>query len=240
MSALSRPRDTTPEAWEFQLSCYRRMSGTERARIVVDLNLAVTNLRASAHQEPTTTVTSSQRLLNRISQGLQSAGIPYMVVGSFASAYHGIPRSTQDLDIVVSLEMDTLDQMLSTLSEPGCYLSREAAEEAVRNQGQFNLIDGGTGWKVDFIVCKNREFSQQELARRREAVLEGCEVYVASPEDTVISKLEWAKDSLSERQLRDVAGILDVCGDTLDKDYLQRWIAELDLTEIFARARGPW
>ncbi len=240
MSTLSRPRDTTTQAWEFQLNCYRRMSGAERARIVMELNRAMSSVAQEGKRENELTMTASQKLLEKISTGLEAVDVPYMIVGSFASAYHGIPRSTQDLDIVVSLDSQSLDRMLSRLSEPDCYLSRDAAEQALKDQGQFNLIDSRTGWKVDFIICKDREFSRQELARRQRAELEGCEVFIATPEDTIISKLEWAKDSHSERQLRDVAGILDVHGDQLDHAYLQSWLKKLNLTAAFAKARGPW
>lgn len=108
-----------------------------------------------------------------------------MIVGSFASAYHGIPRSIQALDIVVSLELKSLEPLSSALSAPGRYLSREAVEEAMEHRGQFNLSDGQSGWKVDFIVCKNREFSQRELGRRRRVILDGYEVFIASAEDTI-------------------------------------------------------
>lgn len=224
MSTLSRPRDTTTQAWEFQLNCYRRMSGSERARIVIELNQAMMSVAQVGKRGKELTMTPSQKLLDKISKSLEAVDVPYMIVGSFASAYHGIPRSTQDLDIVVSVDNPSLDRMLSKLSD----------------HGQFNLIDSKTGWKVDFIICKEREFSRQELARRQRAQLEGCEVFIATPEDTIISKLEWAKDSHSERQLRDVAGILDIHGDQLNHTYLRTWLEKLELTEIFAKARGPW
>lgn len=190
--------------------------------------------------ESNPSMNSAHRLLSEIPGKLEAVDVPYMIVGSFASAYHGIPRSTQDLDIVVSIEPGRVDPLISTLSAPGSYLSREAVESAVERRGQFNLIDGQSGWKVDFIVCKNREFSQQELSRRQLVTLSGSEVFIASAEDTILSKLEWAKESHSERQLRDVAGILDVCGSRLDREYLDRWIAKLELSEIFAKAQGPW
>lgn len=240
MASLSRPRDTTIEAWEFQLDCYRRMSAAKRTQIVVDLSETVHNLRTPQTMERTLIANSAYRLLSEIPKKLDTIGIPYMIVGSFASAYHGIPRSTQALDIVVSIDIHSLEPLYSSLSAPGCYLSREALEDAIKHRGQFNLIDGQSGWKTDFIVCKNREFSQQELGRRQRVTLNGCEVFIASAEDTILSKLEWARESQSERQLRDVAGILDVCGPQLDQNYLDTWIAKLGLTEVFAKAQGPW
>ncbi len=183
---------------------------------------------------------STHRLLSEIPGKLEAIGVPYMIVGSFASAYHGVPRSTQGLEIVVSLDLSSLETLYSILTAPGCYLSRDAVEEAVERRGQFNLIDSQSGWKVDFIVCKNREFSQQELGRRQRVTLDGCEVFIASAEDTILSKLEWARESQSERQLRVVAGILDVCGSQLDREYLDSWLTKLGLAEVFVKAQGPW
>ena len=125
-------------------------------------------------------------------------------------------------------------------AEDGFYVSQEAAAEAVRRRGMFNIVHAASGWKVDIIVKKSRSFSQREFARRLAVRLLDQTVFVASAEDTILTKLEWARTSLSERQLRDVSEILDVQGEALDHEYLASGLAELGLEDVMARARGPW
>ncbi len=179
-------------------------------------------------------------LLSDVFSALEDCQVPAMVVGSFASTYHGIPRSTQDLDVVVELDASQLEKLLLRWTEKRYYVGEEAAREAVRQRTQFNLIDPLSGWKVDFILRKEREFSRAEFARRQPAELQGQEIQLATAEDTIIAKLMWAKDSHSERQLRDVAGILDVSAESLDHAYLQDWVKTLGLESLLDRARGPW
>lgn len=143
-----------------------------------------------------------------------------MVAGSVASSIHGEPRSTQDVDLVIDPSMASLRVFVRALPEEDFYVSEDAAMEALGARRQFNVIDMVTGWKADLIVRKNRSFSVSEFQRRERATVLGVDVYIASAEDVVLTKLEWASvDGGSERQLRDVRGILAAHGD-LDQDYL--------------------
>jgi hypothetical protein len=137
---------------------------------------------------------------------LESSGMPYMLTGSYASAVHGTPRATQDIDIVIGPSHPQLMSLLRHLPETSYYVSQEAALDALARRGQFNVIDFATGWKVDFIIVKAREFSREELRRRRVIDFDGVPLYVASAEDVLIAKLEWAKLGASARQLEDAAG----------------------------------
>lgn len=174
--------------------------------------------------------------IGRISAILEQVGIDYMVVGSMASTYHGIARTTHDIDIVVMLTPKNLPALLDAFSPERYYVSDVAAKDAVRRYSQFNIIDMETGWKADLIVRKPRPFSIEELQRRQRVTLLGHELPIASAEDTIIAKLEWAREGQSERQLRDIVGILAVNGATLDLDYLERWVAELGLRESWQSA----
>lgn len=95
----------------------------------------------------------------------------------------------------------------------------------------FNVIDSTSGWKVDLIIRKSRPFSLSEFARREPLDIEGTRVWVATVEDTIVAKLEWARLGGSARQLEDVAALLAVTGDRLDRAYVERWVAELGLRE---------
>ena len=156
-------------------------------------------------------------VLGRVAAALDVAGVPYMVSGSVAGTVHGIARMTHDVDLVIDPTPRTLDLFVDQLDPAAYYADRDAARDALARRSMFNVIDLATGWKIDCIVRKARDFSVGELARRREAVIGGTRVMVATPEDVILSKLEWAKASGSERQLEDVAGILAVSGAALDR-----------------------
>jgi hypothetical protein len=166
---------------------------------------------------------------------LESASIPYMVVGSIASSIHGEPRTTFDLDIVIDPTGSSLKRFLDVLPER-FYVDADTARDALRRRSMFNLIDQDSGWKIDLIVRKDRPYSVEELARRQQKLIDSGQIYVASPEDTVVSKLEWAKLGESARQIDDVRKILALQSD-LDREYIERWVAELDLAAQWAAAQ---
>lgn len=168
-------------------------------------------------------------VLRRITAKLEEAGVEYMLSGSFASAYYGTPRATQDIDLVVSGNAEQLSIFVKLLPLHEYYADADAAIEAYRRQSLFNVIDLATGWKIDLIICKARPFSKTEFGRRRRIDLQGLQVYVASAEDLVIAKLEWSKLAQSRRQIEDVATILALQCSSMDRDYLEKWLTELDL-----------
>jgi hypothetical protein len=181
---------------------------------------------------------SAGDLLRRLVNKLDAAGIPHMVAGSFASTYHGVPRATQDIDIVIDPSLAALDTFLADLPDADYYVDADAAYDALKRRSQFNVVDMATGWKVDLIVRKARPFSIEEFRRRQPAELFGVNVFVATAEDSIIAKLEWAKLGDSERQLRDVTGILNVRGSTIDRVYVEYWVTELGVTDHWDRVKG--
>jgi hypothetical protein len=181
---------------------------------------------------------SVANLLASIIASLNEAEIPHMVAGSFASTYHGEPRTTQDIDIVIDPTRSALEKFVGGLPVERYYADLDAALDALARRGIFNVVDMDTGWKVDFIVRKQRRFSIEEFSRREPTVMLGIEVFVATAEDTIVAKLEWAREGQSERQLRDVESILAVSGDHLDRAYVEGWVAELGLAELWSRVQG--
>jgi hypothetical protein len=157
---------------------------------------------------------------------LTAVGIPYMVAGSYAVVLHGQPRATQDVDIVVAPTADQVEAFIA-LVEKDQYVSPPAARTALAELSLFNVIDTLSGWKVDLIVRKARPFSLEEFARRRPIEFFGKTIYVVSPEDSILSKLEWSKKGNSERQLRDAESVAVLQWKDLDVPYLRRWAAEL-------------
>lgn len=176
--------------------------------------------------------------LARIVAELDASGIPHMVAGSFASTYHGEPRATHDIDLVIDPSREQLQRLARGLDPAQYYVSVEAAEEAWTRRGQFNVVDLASGWKVDLIVRKDRPFSREEFSRREPACMLETQVFVATAEDTILAKLEWARLGGSERQLRDVIGVLEMRGADLDRAYIRRWARELDVEALWERAQA--
>lgn len=174
-------------------------------------------------------------VLETVVDALDRAGVAHMISGSVASARHGEARATQDIDIVIDPTADQMEILLAELRTTELYVGDGWA--ALRHRSQFNVIDTCSGWKVDLIVRHDRPYSVVELERRQPVVLGGVESWVASAEDCVLSKLEWAKISGSERQISDVRSLMSVRGDALDFDYLQRWALELGVDGMLEEVR---
>jgi hypothetical protein len=176
-------------------------------------------------------------VFRRITTALDQAGIGYMLSGSFASAHYGAPRSTQDIDLVIEATPAQLRAFVEALSGNEYYADLKSALEAHKRQSMFNVIDLATGWKIDLILRKSRAFSQEEFRRRQRVNLHDVHLVVASAEDVIVSKLEWAKLAQSRRQIEDAAAILRARWDALDHSYLAKWIGELGLTDQWSEAR---
>lgn len=156
-------------------------------------------------------MTDESEFLQFVVEKLEECGIPYMLTGSFVLAAHGDPRSTNDADFVV---------------------------DAWQRKSMFNIIHSGTALKADIMIKKDRTFSETEFERRERIKLFGRHVMAVTPEDCILSKLEWAKAGESERQLRDVAGVIKLQAKTLDWDYIDKWARELTVDAQLEEARA--
>ncbi len=172
--------------------------------------------------------------LVRVVRALESEAIPYMVTGSVASSYHGRPRSTHDADVVIDPAPEPLARLVRRLAAAGFYVDEAQAQGALRRRRQFNVIETQSACKIDLIVRKERPFSREELQRRQMAELSpGMPVALASAEDIILSKLEWArKAGGSEKQMSDAAGVLEV-NPNLDRVYIERWARELGIMDLW-------
>ena len=175
-------------------------------------------------------MTSQDDFLKKLINVLGDCSIPYMISGSFGSSYHGRPRATKDIDIVIAPTEKLLLEFVESLGED-YYVSLEGVRDAFDNNSMFNIIDNLSGWKADFILRKARAFSRQEFEHKAIAEIGGLDVWVTSPEDIILSKLEWSKDSQSERQFGDALGVAVVQWNRLDVDYLRKWAKELQVTD---------
>ena len=172
---------------------------------------------------------NTEDVLARIVSALEGAGIPYMLTGSLASSIYGTPRATKDIDIVISPSEAQLRKLKDLLPGNEYYFDLDDALDAVRRRSQFNVIDFASMWKVDLIVQKRRSYDRTAFEHRVSIDHEGIRLFVTSAEDSIISKLDWAKLGDSEIQLRDVAGILRARPERLDRNYIEHWVRELQL-----------
>lgn len=177
-------------------------------------------------------------VFRRITAALDRVGISYMLSGSFASAHYGAPRSTQDIDLIIEATPEQLRALLQNMPTGQYYVDPDAAFEAHRRQSMFNVIDQATGWKIDFIIRKSRPFSRIEFDRRQQVTVHGVSLFMTTPEDTIVSKLEWAKLGQSQRQIEDVVAILRARRETLDYAYVERWTTELGIQQEWKQARS--
>lgn len=173
-------------------------------------------------------------------RAFEALRIAYFLGGSMASSVHGIYRATADADFIAAVRSDHVEA-LARLLQPAFYVSVEAIQVAVASGRSFNVIHLDTMLKVDVFVARADPFHLMQMRRR---VLQATgpdgqnTFYVASPEDTVLAKLQWYRDGggVSDRQWNDVLGVLKVQGPTLDRAYLDEWARELGFTDLLRRA----
>jgi hypothetical protein len=176
-------------------------------------------------------MTSQDDFLRKLIKVMGDCSIAYMISGSFSSSYHGQPRATKDIDIVIAPAGKQLLEFVESLGED-YYVSLDAVRDAFANNSMFNIIDSLSGWKADFILRKARAFSHQEFERKCIAEIGGIDVWVTSAEDIILSKLEWSKDRQSEQQFGDALGVAVVQWDRLDVNYMRKWAKELQVSDF--------
>ncbi len=184
---------------------------------------------------------NSMSELRTVVRILASLGIHYVLGGSMASSIHGIDRYTRDADITVENLSGKEDQLPAAFG-PGFYLSLDAIKDALRRRSSFNIINSDTGFKVDVFIPKDTPFDRSALARRTTVTMpdqpdEPLVVY--APEDVILFKLRWYRlgNESSQQQWKDVRGVFQTQGDRLDQSYLDRWAADLSVTDLIQRVR---
>ena len=164
--------------------------------------------------------------------------IPYVVGGSLASSLHGIPRATQDVDIVADIKHVHIAPLVKAL-EKSWYIDENMIRDAIKNQSSFNVLYLETMYKIDIFILKDDPVSNSEMKRRKKYTVtdddEGS-LYIASAEDIILQKLYWYKigDKVSERHWNDTIGVVKVQDKNLDFNYLKNTARMLGVAELLS------
>ncbi len=166
--------------------------------------------------------------------------IPYFIGGSLASAIHGSARSTLDADMVADIDPKQVKALVEFF-QTDFYIDEEMISDAIQNQSSFNIIHLASSFKVDVFIPKDRRYDRMQFQRRQREVVESDlqrEVYVTTAEDIILAKLEWYRmgGEISDRQWRDILGVIKIQGGKLDIDYLKEWSAELGVSDLLQKA----
>jgi len=176
----------------------------------------------------------------KVTEVLEALSVPYLIGGSLASTLYGMIRTTQGSDIVADMRQEHLQPFVAALQDE-FYVDDEMIAEALQRHSSFNIIHRETMFKVDVFVPWPRPFLQSQLARaQKQTFVFETEISAkfASPEDTILAKLEWYRigGEVSERQWRDILGVLKTRANALDFDYLRKWASELRVKDLLERA----
>lgn len=173
-------------------------------------------------------------LLQKLARTFDELSIPYLVTGSVATIAYGEPRFTNDIDVVVRLSHGQVQALCDAFPVDEFYVSADAVVEAVEHKTQFNILYPKTGLKVDVMVADDSDFNVARFSRtRRLETAPEVGISFASPEDVIIKKLEYYREGGSEKHLRDIAGVVKVVGEDLDRAYIEHWARAMGLEEIW-------
>lgn len=179
---------------------------------------------------------SQQEFLAKVVHALDLAGIDYMVTGSIVSSLQGEPRSTHDIDFVISVEPEIAKNLVGFFPPPDYYLDQQSIEDAISRASMFNLIEVGSGDKADFWILTGEPFDVSRFSRKQKEEVLGLTLKISSPEDTILAKLRWADLSGgSEKQFLDALRVYEVQYGKLDMAYLAEWAKKLGVESYLRR-----
>lgn len=180
---------------------------------------------------------TEQELLRDCLVRLGQSGLNYMLVGSMAGNYWGIPRSTHDIDFVIEYEAKDVSRIIE-LFDGDFFIQKTSVQGALNPPYQFNALDNRSALKVDFFRLAGDDYERERFRRKRPVRIVDVDAFIAAPEDIVLHKLRWYSISPSDRQLTDAAGIISVSGDTMDDAYLTLWAERIKVTDLLKKVRG--
>lgn len=170
-------------------------------------------------------------------EALDSIGIEYMLVGSLSSNFYGVPRSTHDADFVVQFGHESLNELLERLG-PEFQLDRQMSFETVSMTTRHILRLANSPFIIELFCLSDDEHDQERFRRRRQGKLRGHTVWLPTPEDVIVTKINWSRNRKSGKDRDDVRGIIAQMGDQLDWNYIYSWADRHGTRELLHEIRG--
>ena len=262
----SQAEDTHPDSDRYQFQLLRQRSPAQRVQMAAKLMRGakalslrgIKQVRGAQYRQyfaqavlaekwlPQLTPTSdepmwiqdSTELAKQLHEILERLNIAYYITGGVASIAYGEPRTTRDLDLVVEINQADIARLVTVLERSGFYCPPGAIDEIQRGQGHvLSVTHTETILSADIILCRDSAFDRSKMQRRRLEIMDAeSRCWVVSPEDLILAKLLWGQKSQSEKQWRDVLGVLKVQGETLNFDYLMQWAEQLNLVDALTQA----
>lgn len=169
--------------------------------------------------------------LQDATERFEQLGINYMLTGSMAMVHYAMMRMTNDVDIVIEVSTSDTSKIISKF-EPDYYVPQVRVADAIERKFMFNLLHQATLVKIDCVVRKDDAFQREAFSHREKVRFYDFDVWIISRDDLILSKLNWAKNTGSEMQMRDVANILR---NGYDKNYVEVWAEKLEVSNLLSK-----
>lgn len=181
-------------------------------------------------------------LIGKIAKILDNLTIRYAITGGYAVSIWGRLRATFDIDVVIEIEKSKASVLTHALKKISriAFIDEDMVRQAIERKDEFQFIDVESGIKIDFWVCGDDPFSRARIKRRVKKIIQGKRIYFLSPEDLMLSKLLWYKESESEQQLADVTSIVRLQKGKLDKEYLKKWAKRQSTIKILEQLQNDY
>ena len=172
-----------------------------------------------------------EELFRKVIARLNESKIPYMLTGGLAVTIWGRPRSTMDIDVVIDLKKYHQEKVYESFHKD-FYINLDEISQAIERKISFNIIDRESGGAIDFYFVKNDEYGEVRFKRRLTKKILDMKVSIITPEDLILIKLQWYKESESTKHLEDAESIFKISGEKLDRDYLTKWAKKLGVSNL--------
>ncbi|MHB1422376.1 MAG: nucleotidyltransferase [Gemmataceae bacterium] len=168
---------------------------------------------------------TQQEAIRAVIDALDTLAIPYMVVGSYSSTFYGIPRLTQDADMVVEFGSVSASRLASQLG-PSFRLDPQMSFETTTLTQRHVLEVVGIPFTIELFHLSDDPHDRERFRRRLRVTMMGRELSIPTVEDVVITKLRWALHAGRSKDKEDVRDVIAVQGEKIDWSYVHNWCAQ--------------
>jgi hypothetical protein len=158
-----------------------------------------------------------------------------MITGAYAVSYYGMPRATHDLDVVIDISHTDVDRIYKELKKT-CEIDKDMVENAAMYRTHFSIIYSKGDLRADLWVLKDKPVENTKFERMRKVSLFGVQTFIISPEDILLTKLDWYNRSKNTKHMDDAVGIIRVQGKKLDAAYIKKMLVKLDIEKYWGQA----